>query len=233
MVAASAVAGMTASAAAAPMMDFRTCMLAPASCRLRLRWGGSPAKSRSRHRSQGVLTLHEKTVRERMATRWSRCALGHPFRVMSRRVAALALTALLAFPGVVLADDIGGTRRADNLVGTAGPDTIKGLGGNDTIRGRGGSDHLFGGRGNDTISGDSGNDVIQGGAGDDTLLGGAGKDRISGGPGADVIAAGNGNDVVRARDGVVDQNTCGPGHDRVIADPQDSVARDCEVVQRG
>jgi hypothetical protein len=28
--------------------------------------------------------------------------------------------------------------------------------------------------------------------------------------------------------------TCGPGRrDRVIADPQDSVARDCEVVQRG
>ena len=48
-----------------------------------------------------------------------------------------------------------------------------------------------------------------------------------------MIAAGVGNDVVRVRDGAVDQVTCGPGHDRVIADPQDSIARDCEVVQRG
>jgi hypothetical protein len=159
--------------------------------------------------------------------------LGHPSEAMSRLAAALALLALLVFPAIVLAQDIDGTRRADNLVGTAGPDRIRGFGGADRIRGRGGNDRLNGGAGNDTISGDAGNDVIIGGRGDDTLLGGAGKDRISGGPGADVIAAGLGNDVVRVRDGAVDQVNCGPGHDRVIADPQDQVAGDCEVVQRG
>ena len=75
--------------------------------------------------------------------------------------------------------------------------------------------------------------MIIGGPGNDTLLGGAGNDRISGGPGSDTIAAGLGNDLVRARDGVVDHVTCVPGRDRVIADPQDDVAGDCEVVQRG
>jgi hypothetical protein len=42
-----------------------------------------------------------------------------------------------------------------------------------------------------------------------------------------------GNDVVRVRDGAADRVTCGAGRDRVVADAQDSVARDCEVVQRG
>jgi hypothetical protein len=38
---------------------------------------------------------------------------------------------------------------------------------------------------------------------------------------------------VFARDGEVDRISCGPGRDRVIADPQDIVASDCEVVRRG
>jgi RTX calcium-binding nonapeptide repeat (4 copies) len=153
------------------------------------------------------------------------------FPDMSHRAAALILTALLAFPGVVAAQT--GTPRGDDLAGTAGADTINGRGGNDRITGRGGDDHLSGGRGNDTIFGDAGRDVIIGGSGNDTLLGGAGNDRISGGPGSDTIAAGLGKDLVRARDGVADHVTCGPGRARVIADPQDDLAADCEVVQRG
>ena len=77
------------------------------------------------------------------------------------------------------------------------------------------------------------NDSVIGGRGNDVLLGGAGNDRISGGPGSDLIAGGGGRDVIRVRDGVVDRVGCGPGRDRVIADPQDDVGGDCEVVQRG
>jgi len=136
-------------------------------------------------------------------------------------------------PEVVAQTAVNGTPRGDDLTGTTAADLINGRGGNDRITGRAGDDHLNGGRGNDTIFGDAGRDVVTGGAGNDTLLGGAGNDRISGGPGSDTIAAGLGKDLVRARDGAVDHITCGPGRDRVIADPQDDVAGDCEVVHRG
>src|SRR5690349_3714735 len=118
------------------------------------------------------------------------------FARMSRRVAALVLALLLAFPGVVLADNvITVTPRADVLTGTSGKDTINGRAGNDRI--------------------------------------GAGNDRISAGTGNAAIAGGAGNDVIKVRDSEVDQVSCGPARDRVIADPQDKVAHDCEVVQRG
>jgi Ca2+-binding RTX toxin-like protein len=178
--------------------------------------------------SQGVLTHRESSVRGTHGY----APLRHPSR-MPRRAAVLVLVVLLAFPAAVVAASRQATPGPDNLVGTAGDDTINGRAGKDTIRGRSGDDHLNGGVGNDTISGDSGNDVIIGGRGDDLLLGGAGNDRISGGPGADVVAGGSGRDVIRVRDGAVDQVTCGAARDRVIADPQDEVARNCEVVQRG
>jgi hypothetical protein len=41
------------------------------------------------------------------------------------------------------------------------------------------------------------------------------------------------NDIIQARDGEVDTISCGPGRDRVVADADDQVARDCEVVERG
>ncbi len=90
-------------------------------------------------------------------------------------------------------------------------------------------------------------DVIDGRGGDDTIEAGLGDDDVSGGPGRDTINAdagsgacnflvcrtGSGNDVVRVRDGEADSVVCGPGTDTVIADAADTVAPDCENVDRG
>ncbi|MBJ7331305.1 MAG: hypothetical protein JHC95_15540 [Solirubrobacteraceae bacterium] len=106
------------------------------------------------------------------------------------------------------------------------------------LRGLGGDDVL--------ISGDAHGDVVEGGAGADTIEGGFGDDKLVGGPGRDTIAGDrktrcnemacdlivSGNDTVEARDGEVDSVSCGIGTDRVIADPDDVVAADCETVER-
>jgi hypothetical protein len=97
------------------------------------------------------------------------------------------------------------TNRADRIVGTKGPDRLRGLGGGDTILGLAGSD------------------VLDGGVGNDTLIGG---------PGNDLLLGGRGNDVISVRDGQRDRVRCGPGRDRVIADRNDTVSRDCERVVR-
>jgi Tol biopolymer transport system component len=65
----------------------------------------------------------------------------------------------------------------------------------------------------ETLFGRRGGDVIRGRAGDDHVYAGDGNDRIDGGDGVDVIH-------------------CGRGMDRVVADPDDAVARDCEQVRR-
>lgn len=44
---------------------------------------------------------------------------------------------------------------------------------------------------------------------------------------------GDGNDKVAARNGLVDKISCGSGTDAVAADAQDTVADDCEAVDRG
>ena len=75
-------------------------------------------------------------------------------------------------------------------------------------------DTICGLAGNDVIKGGGGDDVIDGGPGNDTIYGQGGNDRITGGPGADTIS-------------------CGPGRDTVIADAQDHIAKDCEVIKRG
>jgi hypothetical protein len=46
------------------------------------------------------------------------------------------------------------------------------------------------------------------------------------------LSAGAGNDSVWSRDGFPDTIACGPGYDSVKADPQDTVAADCELVER-
>jgi hypothetical protein len=111
-------------------------------------------------------------------------------------------------------------------------------GGASTIEARGG---------NDTITGEDAAETIDGGAGDDRLEGGRGHDTITGGPGRDSIYGDEtdstctsaedclvyGNDVIDARDGEPDMIDCGPGADRVTADPADTVAPNCEVVDRG
>lgn len=132
------------------------------------------------------------------------------------------------------------SRSAGTLVGDDGPNeliapetgragVLRGLGGNDVI-----------------VAGDSHGDVIDGGAGDDDIQGGFGDDTIVGGPGRDTIhgdrksrcnelhcdLAGFGNDTIDVRDGEIDSVTCGPGADRVIADANDVIAADCEIVER-
>jgi Ca2+-binding RTX toxin-like protein len=75
-----------------------------------------------------------------------------------------------------------------------------------------------------TLSGGDGNDSLQGGNGNDTLRGNRGLDTHSGGAGDDFIdTRGDKGDVV----------TCGVGNDFVNADAGDTVAADCETIDRG
>lgn len=107
---------------------------------------------------------------------------------------------------------------------------LSGAGGNDVLRG--------GDRNGDTIDGGAGDDDISGGFGDDTLVGGPGRDTIAGDRPLRCnelhcdLGGGSGNDTIEARDGEVDSITCGPGQDRVVADADDVVAADCEIVER-
>lgn len=77
--------------------------------------------------------------------------------------------------------------------------------------------------GDDTITGSAAANTLTGGPGNDTIDGAAGNDRLTGGPGSDTI---------RARDGFADVVTCGPGSDTAVVDTFDSVAADCEAVDR-
>ena len=108
-----------------------------------------------------------------------------------------------------------------------------------TMDGRGGDDALTAGDAHgDSLNGGPGADELAGGFGDDTITGGAGPDRISGDRPARCnelhcdISGGHGNDTIDARDGEVDSVVCGPGTDRVLADSGDTVAADCEQVER-
>jgi Tol biopolymer transport system component len=107
-----------------------------------------------------------------------------------------------------------GTSRADVLQGGIGPDALYGHGGPDSI------------------SGGAGQDFLQGGAGDDIVRGGPGNDRVFGGPGRDRLVGDAGSDEIGARDGARDIVGCGTGRDSVSADRLDTVAHDCELVQR-
>jgi Ca2+-binding RTX toxin-like protein len=89
----------------------------------------------------------------------------------------------------------------------------------------------------DTIDGGAGNDTIEGGHGDDTITGGPGRDTINAAPGSGscnflVCRGGSGNDTILVRDGEQDSVTCGGGTDRVVADAIDTIAGDCEAVER-
>jgi Ca2+-binding RTX toxin-like protein len=75
-----------------------------------------------------------------------------------------------------------------------------------------------------TLSGGDGNDSLNGGSGNDILRGNKGVDTQSGGPGDDYIdSRGDKGDII----------TCGDGNDTVRADSSDSIATDCEIVDRG
>jgi Ca2+-binding RTX toxin-like protein len=112
--------------------------------------------------------------------------------------------------------------------------------GDSAIEGRAGADDLRAGSGRETIDGGTGDDRIEGGWNHDTLTGGPGRDVIHGDSTAGNCGGGGqsctipfGNDTIDARDGEADQVDCGPGQDRVTADALDTVAADCEVVDRG
>jgi Ca2+-binding RTX toxin-like protein len=125
---------------------------------------------------------------------------------------------------------VAGTDGADELL-------LRQVGAPSELTGGGGDDHLRGGDGADRIDGGSGADRIEGGYGDDTIVAGPGRDIV------DADASGGdcgplwcklpyGNDTIDVRDGEVDSVTCGAGTDRVTADTVDTVAPDCEQVDR-
>jgi Ca2+-binding RTX toxin-like protein len=116
-------------------------------------------------------------------------------------------------------------------------------GGNDVLQDEYGNDVLLGGSGNDRVSGGRDDDVEVGGSGNDTVGSSAagpgegvrydsGSDRLDGGEGNDVLsgldAARDDPDAIPERD----QISCGPGHDTVVVDQVDTVASDCEEVDR-
>lgn len=147
-------------------------------------------------------------------------------------------------------DNLSGTRGDDYIIGLGSDDTISEGYGNDLLRGDGGADEVVGGYGADEIYGGDGNDRLDGGADSDIVSGDAGDDRVDGGSGDDLIVSGDeGNDAVYGYKGNdtlyggpgddelhggegADRIECGPGDDVVHADDSDSVAADCEVVNR-
>jgi Ca2+-binding RTX toxin-like protein len=140
--------------------------------------------------------------------------------------------------------EIDGGDGADRSVGGPGKDFLYDNGGyglhpsgvnNDRLEGRGGNDRLQGGFGNDTMLGGAGNDILGSRDRSPDRDGGdidQGSDKLDGGPGDDVLS---GLDEPRGQFGggaVPDQLTCGPGNDRAAADQLDTVAPDCERVDR-
>jgi hypothetical protein len=90
---------------------------------------------------------------------------------------------------------------------------------------------LGGGRGDDVLTGGNWADQLGGQGGADRIAGGGRGDRIDGGPGRDLLTGGRGEDRITARDRTRDVVRCGPGRDRVEADPGDRL-RGCEVIRR-
>ncbi len=77
--------------------------------------------------------------------------------------------------------------------------------------------------------------VIDGrGGGDQLRAWGAGAAiTVRGGAGTDDLLGNEGDDTIDARDGEIDTVQCGNGNDTVLADAADTVAGDCENVDRG
>jgi hypothetical protein len=84
----------------------------------------------------------------------------------------------------------------------------------------------------ENLTGGLGADTLVGSAGPNQLVGAAGNDDITGGGGPDQLDGAGDSDTIRARDREVDTVTCGPGDDTVLADWNDTVAADCEHVDR-
>ena len=100
------------------------------------------------------------------------------------------------------------------------------------IVGTGRKDRLAGTSAGDRIRGRAGNDRLNGKAGDDCVSGGRGRDRVNGGKGSDKLSGGGSADRITAKDGERDRIKCGPGRDKVVADPKDRISKGCERVKR-
>jgi Ca2+-binding RTX toxin-like protein len=167
-------------------------------------------------------------------------------------LATMALTVLVA-SGVALAVTRIGGPGPDTLRGTNGADNLLGNGANDVLYALAGRDTLLGGEGKDWVIAGSPED--QSAQGDKILVGGPGNDAVLAGQGADNVVAGGGNDEIIDGDfrefshdnisggagkdaffvwhkpAYRDTIVCGSGFDRVLADPKDVVAPDCEWVK--
>ena len=125
-----------------------------------------------------------------------------------------------------------GTPRSETMLGTNSHDRISAKGGNDYIFARNGCcETSNGGHGKDHLIGGRGVDYLHGDQGDDDVYGGRGGDYINGGSGNDYITGDKDNDRINANDGQLDGVACGPGRDRVTADPRDRLYN-CEDVTR-
>jgi Ca2+-binding RTX toxin-like protein len=119
---------------------------------------------------------------------------------------------------------VGSTTGADVGNGGDGQDIID-LGPEDDVEmGEGGKDWLYGGVGQDDL---------YGGANADIVAGEAGSDQMQGGGGDDLLRSGRNEEhwythPPKPLDNWRDQVDCGAGHDRVSANPWDSV-RHCET----
>ena len=82
------------------------------------------------------------------------------------------------------------------------------------------------------LDGEAGDDSLTSGDAADKLGGGDGNDRLEGGAGVDEYSGGEGDDTFAARDGLREPIVCGGGHDVVVADVEDEINPDCEVVER-
>jgi Ca2+-binding RTX toxin-like protein len=161
--------------------------------------------------------------------------------------AAVANTAV----GTERADTLVGSNGPDQLYGEGGGDTLRALNGADYVEAGPGPDRGEAGGGPDLVIGGTGADLLLGEDGDDTVYAGHGNDElmasaqsyVSAGDDDDKIylhdeggrvdpvgdvrysaRAGSGNDTVDARDGRPSTVDCGPGADRLYADPGDRAA---------
>jgi Ca2+-binding RTX toxin-like protein len=75
--------------------------------------------------------------------------------------------------------------------------------------------------------------TISGGDANDRLIGGSGNDILRGNQGYDIHTGGAGDDYIDSRGDKADTVGCGDGTDTVKADAADTIAADCEAVDRG
>ena len=159
-------------------------------------------------------------------------------------------------------DNVNGGDGSDQLNGGAGSDTLVGDGGvapgADEFNGGGGFDTAnffehatdvtvtLDGVANDgsvgegdnvktdveDVSGSPANDNLRGNEVFNSFFGSGGDDTIDPGGGEDLVSGDEGSDTLNTRDGFADRVSCGDGVDTANVDTLDSVADDCESINR-